>query len=238
MFSSALNQLANQFGSDKGSEHGDRHRYAQIYDLLFHNQRLTTGTIVELGLAQGPHDPVLGLGAQRPTVGGTSPSVAMWLNYFPQARVFGFDIADFSHLTTGNPRFTFIQGDAGSVGDLQRLAGSVGGEVDILIDDASHASFHQQLALRELLPRVRSGGIYIIEDLHVQPQGIEQALPPTPRTIDWLEAFRSGTGHLSAVWNASAIRALHLQCASLVIIRASEVPGSRFQNALAIIRKH
>lgn len=45
--------------------------------------------------------------------------------------------------------------------------------MDIIIDDASHASHHQQIALKTLFPYLTAGGYYIIEDLHYQPISLE-----------------------------------------------------------------
>ncbi len=238
MFSSVLNELANNFGSDKGSLHGDRHRYAQLYDLLLHNERQTTRKLVELGLAQGVHDPAAHHGQSGPRAPGSgSPSLAMWLEYFPHAEITGFDIADFADLQQLSPRFKFVRGDMGNPDDLAHLAATIGTDVDLIIDDASHASYHQQLALRTLLPCVRSGGLYIIEDLHCQPPFFEQNLPAVQRTAEWLEALRQGTGNFSALWDEAAIRALHRQIASLVVVSNTQAPGGRFVSALALIRK-
>lgn len=44
----------------------------------------------------------------------------------------------------------------------------------IAIDDASHASHHQQNAFLEVFPRLESGGLYVIEDLRWQPDTYEQ----------------------------------------------------------------
>lgn len=234
MFSSALNKLANRHGSDKGSTVGDRHRYAQLYDLLFHAEHDSTRKVVELGLARGGPEAPIGGAVERHC---DSPSVAMWIEYFPQAAIYGFDVTNFEHLEGKFDRFRFLRGDCGNPADLARLAVLIGDDVDIIIDDASHASFHQQLALRDLFGCLRSGGLYVIEDLHWQPPHIESQLPPTPKTIDWLAAFREGTGLLSSVWNGDQIRALFADVASVVVLTDLQVPGSQYRNALALLRK-
>jgi SAM-dependent methyltransferase len=236
MFSSPLSQLADRYGSDKGSRHGDRHRYAQLYDLLWWGERERVRHVVELGLAQGPHDPVLGLPTAAGEAQAASPSLPMWLEYFPGARVTGFDIADFSRQCAALDRVDFVRGDSGNPADLARLAAGFTSPPDIIIDDASHASFHQQLALRELFPALRPGGYYVIEDLHVQPD-FEARLPPVHKTADWLDALRLGSGHRSSVWDDAAIHLLHEHLLTAVTFRHTQVPGARFSSALAVLRK-
>ena len=41
----------------------------------------------------------------------------------------------------------------------------------MIIDDGSHASFDQQMTLREFFPLLAEGGWYFIEDLDWQPPG-------------------------------------------------------------------
>src|SRR3954468_3935244 len=108
----SLTELANRFGSDKGTTVGaPPHRYTHLYDLVFWSYREQPINLLEIGLAVG--GPEVG-GPIKHTV--ASPSVQMWLEFFPNAHVFGFDISDFSHIV--DPRFTFVQGDAGSQSDM------------------------------------------------------------------------------------------------------------------------
>lgn len=61
------------------------------------------------------------------------------------------------------------------------------------LDDASHASFHQQLTLARLFKAVEPGGLFIIEDMGWQPAGIEASLPDVPCTSRLLaELMRTG----------------------------------------------
>lgn len=135
-----------------------------------------------MGLCIG--GPELGLPADRHV---ESPSVKIWLEYFSRARIFGFDISDFSHQQ--GPRFRFTRGDSGNIEDLRRIK-DMAPDFDVIIDDASHASYHQQLAFKELWDTIPSGGIYIIEDLNWQPH-FENDLPAVPKTgqffQDWFE---------------------------------------------------
>jgi hypothetical protein len=182
-----LTQLANHFQSDKGAHWSFRHKYTYLYDLIFWPYRDAPIDFLELGLAVGGPETIYG---QRERMVG-SPSVAMWLEYFRAATIHGFDISDFSHLR--HERFRFVRGDSGVEADLQRLAQS-SAKFDIVVDDASHASYHQQLALKTLWPRVAPGGLYVIEDLHWQSPVFEAEMPRVPLTRDfltlWFEAER------------------------------------------------
>jgi len=234
MLTSPLTRLADRHGSDKGCLHGDRHRYSQLYDIILQPQRTTLSKMLELGLARGGPEAEVGGRVERRV---SAPSIAAWLDYFPRAEVFGFDISDFSHLESWSSRFRFVQGDCGRIEDLAGLRERLGQNVDLIVDDASHASFHQQLALRELFSTLRPGGLYVIEDLHWQPRHLEAALPKVMPTREWLEALRSGTGHLSPVWTEEALRDLAANIASLTILADMQATGGRYQNALGLIRK-
>lgn len=182
-----LTRLADRHGTDKGSRGRDPHHYTLLYDMLLSGRRRDLRHMIEIGLLRG--GPEVGIDKDRPT--GDLPSVRMWLDYLPEAVVHGFDISDFSFFR--HPRFRFTRGDAGDAADLQRLA--AGAErFEFVIDDGSHASFHQQQALLALWPRLAPGGLYVVEDLHWQSPAYEDALPPADKTRDlvahWLRSRR------------------------------------------------
>jgi len=59
--------------------------------------------------------------------------------------------------------------DQGNEEALQQFVAKIreqGYQFDIIIDDGSHISEHQMLTLKVLWPLLRSGGLYIVEDLH------------------------------------------------------------------------
>jgi hypothetical protein len=181
-----LTQLADQFQSDKGSAHPEPHRYTLLYDTLLYPRRSSLTRMLEIGL--GPNGPEVGGEVDRSVQ--QAPSVSMWLQYFPFASILGFDISDFSSIK--HPRFQFIRGDSGVEADLRRAAE---GEalLDLVVDDGSHASFHQQLALKVLFPKLAPGGLYIIESLHWQSPHYEGRLPGTMKTADLIEHwYREG----------------------------------------------
>ena len=92
------------------------------------------------------------------------PSLRVWRDYFPRAKLFGFDIDEFA--TVKIPNCTIVRGDSSSGEDVRGLGDL--GPFDIVIEDASHASHHQQITLAALFPFMKSGGLFRIEDLHWQ----------------------------------------------------------------------
>ncbi|MFM2354490.1 MAG: hypothetical protein RLZZ528_226 [Pseudomonadota bacterium] len=159
-----LTDLADRYGSDKGST---KHRYSELYQMLFLPYREREIAFLEMGLQIG--GPEHGKGADRQTT--DLPSVRMWLEYFPKARIHGLDISDFSWFS--DARFSFHRVDM----DDRALIATAAKEMpdfDIIIDDASHASHHQQNAFLELFPKLKPGGLYIIEDLRWQPEAYEK----------------------------------------------------------------
>jgi hypothetical protein len=183
-----LTLLANSWDSDKGDQIFHAHGYAKFYSFLFEQFRMEHFSLLELGLHRGEIDPVRLLDRKLSRV----PSIRMWLDFFPHIHAFGFDISDFSAIS--EERFSFIRGDLGNEADLKRLKASTP-PVRVLIDDGSHAPYHQQFAFKHLFSHVESGGFYIIEDLHAG-HPIESDLPATPRTNSVFERYME-TGRLS-----------------------------------------
>ena len=198
----SLTTIANRVKTDKGTQTGAAHGYSLIYDMVFGALRDRPRIdLLEMGLAIG--GPELGGDIDRDVT--ASPSVNMWLEYFPQAHVAGFDISDFSPIR--HDRFTFLRGDSGKREDVERIR-ALGRTFDVILDDASHASYHQQLGLSVLFDCLKPGGLYIIEDLGWQRASIEAGLPQVPTTAQVLAEFLA-TGRLpptAAIGPAEASR--------------------------------
>jgi hypothetical protein len=172
-----LTDLADQYGSDKGST---KHRYTELYHLLFNPYRGRKITFLEMGLLIG--GPEMGIDKDRET--NDLPSIRMWLEYFPKADIHGLDVSDFSWFK--NDRFTFHRCDMDDRAQIAAVAADLPAP-DIVIDDASHASHHQQNAFLEIFPKLPSGGLYVIEDLRWQPPPYEVA--GITKTANLLRSF-------------------------------------------------
>lgn len=172
-----LTDLADRYGSDKGST---KHRYTELYHMLFSPFRNRAITFLEMGLQIG--GPEHGASADRKTT--DLPSVRMWLEFFSRARIHGLDVSDFSWFSAD--RFTFHRCDMDARENIA-LAAAHMPNFDIILDDASHASHHQQNAFLELFPKLKPGGLYIIEDLRWQPDAYER--PGITKTAELFRAF-------------------------------------------------
>lgn len=181
-----LTDLADRHGSDKGST---KHRYTELYDMLFRPFRGRAIDFLEMGLQIG--GPEHGESADRKTT--DLPSVRMWLEYFPKARIHGLDVSDFSWFA--HERFSFHRCDMDGRDNIAAAAQAMP-DLDIIIDDASHASHHQQFGFLELFPKLKSGGLYIIEDLRWQPAAYERE--GITKTADLFRSFSQARSFIHA----------------------------------------
>jgi|GEM_PF-1250750 hypothetical protein len=226
-----LTHLANQFGSDKGDTALCAHAYTRVYEALLGAARLQPLRLLEIGLVHGHTQDTLG--ERLHEVG--CPSLRMWAGYLPQASLFGFDIVDFR--TLSEPRMTIFQGDQASVADLTALVEQAGGPFDVIIDDGSHASHHQQITLAALFPHLAPGGLYCIEDLHYQPADLE--LNDITPTRDFLRDLRFGGSGAHLAMDQQGLATLLGQIASIHFFdsRSPRWSLAQREDALAVIAK-
>ena len=91
-------------------------------------------------------------------------SLGMWREYFgPGVRIFGVDIAE-ECKAYEDDRTTIFVGDQ-SDRDFWARVRREAPPFDIVIDDGSHEQDHQIISLEEVFPHVRSGGVYLCEDV-------------------------------------------------------------------------
>ncbi|MGK5691807.1 hypothetical protein ACSNOJ_02660 [Streptomyces sp. URMC 128] len=141
-----LGALSVAHGSDKWASF---HWYTAHYQKEFAAYRDQPVRLLEIGI-----------GGFEGELGG--PSLKMWKSYFHRGAVFGLDLFDKSALN--QPRLTALVGDQGNTETLVAIA-EEHGPFDIVIDDGSHENEHVRTSFDALFPYVRSGGLYVIEDL-------------------------------------------------------------------------
>ncbi len=90
-------------------------------------------------------------------------SLRMWEEFFPNAKVYGFDIDETILFNAG--RIECIHADQSTEENLHAAFSKCGGMFDLIVDDGSHWHTHQ-LNTRAVAPTyIRPGGLLIIEDV-------------------------------------------------------------------------
>ena len=155
-----LHEIAKKYNCDK-LDLG----YTKHYEKKFESIRNNVTKILEIGL-------------------NTGGSHLMWLDYFPNANVYAIDnrivyedkvfdkrtrrdmvMVDGWDIRDKERSFVF-RGNQSSVEDLNKFINKNGDEFDIIVDDGGHSMRQQQTSLKILYKYLKSGGIYVIEDLH------------------------------------------------------------------------
>jgi len=147
---SILTRLAEKYDVDKKELGFLRH-----YEQRFEKTRHSITRVLEIGVETGR-------------------SHCMWLEYFPNATIYGFDIfitgKDELDLrmqeNTNLDRSVLFKGDQTNIGHLQEFISQYGSQFDIIIDDGGHTMRQQQISLKVLIEALKPAGTYVIEDLH------------------------------------------------------------------------
>lgn len=169
-------------------------------------------------------------------------SLDVWADYFEQAeRIVGIDINWRCRLIEfRDPRIQLVIGDIGAA-ETQAAIDAIHAEYDLIVDDGSHRSHHIVEAFLRLVPRLRPGGLYVIEDLccsYWQEYGggvrrPDSAMNFLKRLSDVLneEHWRSpltATAYLSEVANPTLVAAAQE--------RLRQIESLTFSNSMCVVR--
>lgn len=168
----SLDSLAIKYGSDKSSQ---GHGYTKYYDKHFGARRRWGLRILELGVREGW-------------------SMNMWHDYFENSQICGID-NDEEGLCPKSFSQERIIFEKGSQDDKDFLNGVCDryGVFDVIIDDCSHISPLTIKSFQILFPRLRPGGIYVIEDLHVCDYD-KHYLPHGPSALEFINQLKREDG--------------------------------------------
>lgn len=136
----SLDELAIETGTDKNS---NCHNYTPFYDKAFGDFRSKPINFLEIGVWHGD-------------------STRMWREYFENAMIYGIDIDDMSQYNEERIK-TFIC-NQGNASELNKLL-DVLPKLDIVVSDGGHQSSDDIVSFQTIFPRLKSGGLYCIEDL-------------------------------------------------------------------------
>ena len=133
-----LDELAIAFGTDKSSR---VHHFTKHYEVYFELLRELPLKILEIGVQSGA-------------------SLRMWKQYFPKAQIVGIDYYNVDVME--EDRIKVIRGQQNDPKVMEEAL--LHGPFDIIIDDGSHQNPDIMASFEYLFPRMKPGGIYVIED--------------------------------------------------------------------------
>jgi len=218
----SLTQIMNEAQSDKGSTYACAHCYTFIYERLLHDLGARSDlTLLEIGLNRDGRNDI--------------PSLKGWRSYLgPKARLYGADInSQFSVHHDPKNGIHILTMDQSKRTDLVHCGVACPTGYDIIIDDGSHMSSHQQTSLSVLWQFLRPGGLYIIEDLHYQPQ-VESVMG----TRELLKSWKTDTPSFTPFLSAEEGARIRDEAASIEFYDSlSQRWGDAASSALVVIRK-
>lgn len=150
-----LTELGVKHGTDKATYHGFTDFYFPWFD------KLVNPDVLEVGIYQGA-------------------SIRMMDEFFGNATILGLDIVN--KLDFGRPNIEVKLCDQSKPNEL--LVCTEGRSFDIIIDDGSHVIAHQLITFGALFPKVKVGGIYILEDIHTSFRTSYNPNGESPNTYD------------------------------------------------------
>jgi SAM-dependent methyltransferase len=192
----SLEEISKQYHSDKGSIY---HNYLEIYEKYFSKYRDTLENFLEIGLWQGD-------------------SIRMWRDYFDVGNLVGADILDLSHVVLPNTQIHIC--DQSDRQQLGNLIDNSYDEFDIIIDDGGHWQHQQQITLGFMFPFLKSGGVFVIEDLHTANHPA-YTRPGDAATLEILHTWKDTGNLVSNCMTPAEIKYLQNTVAEIHIERAA-----------------
>ena len=147
--------LFEEYRADKCEAIG--HNYSVDYFELLNPIKHTLTNMLEIGIGNAP--------LMNPYVSNYIPgaSIKAWRDFFPNATVYAVDILE--DVMFEDDRIKTYVVDQSSTDSLKSFIDEVKVEFDFIIDDGSHNVAHQITSIHELSKSLKTGGLYIIEDV-------------------------------------------------------------------------
>ncbi len=198
--------------SDKVFWHG----YIDYYEAYFKDREFAA--IAEIGLLKGN-------------------SVRWLLERFPEAVIHGADIMDRQPGWPTDERFVFTQLDQGDATLVRRFLAQE--NFDLIIEDGSHLPHHQVLCLLEGMRALKSGGLYILEDVHTSHPAYPAAVPGQGNALSALlaiehyrrlglavDAARAGLVAANSLLSAADVRELATHLKAISLYKRTRLPDA------------
>lgn len=216
-----LDEIALEAGTDKSSAF---HAYTRVYAPYFEPFRNEPIKFLEIGIFNGD-------------------SVKLWENFFTEAELHFIDISD-KRIQYFSKRSHYHFLDQSDAKALNHFSQSVGGNFDLIIDDGGHTMVQQMTSFKTLFPYLKSGGLYVIEDLHTAywksyGGGGSTKNPKAGRgtTIEMLHELIDDLNYVGAATEcADASKAPEEMKARLNLFQA-QIESIQFYSSISIIKK-
>jgi hypothetical protein len=141
-----LNELSSSYATDKNQTYTYAHGYTKTYEEYFTPLQHTAKNVLEIGVQSGE-------------------SLRLWQDFFVNAQIYGIDIDPNCQRFNSERQHIFI-GHQRDVNFLNIVAESIKEPIDIIIDDGSHLMEDYLVSFEILFPKLKSEGLYIIEDIN------------------------------------------------------------------------
>jgi len=142
-----LNRIGVKFKTDKSTLD---HCYLDIYERYFSHLENAELSFLEIGVERGC-------------------SLRTWNEYFKNSKVKLYGVDNNKKCSIKVDRCKLFFGDQEDRSFLRSIVDKAG-PFDIIIDDGGHTMGQQQVSFGFLFKYVKSGGFYVIEDLHTSYQ--------------------------------------------------------------------
>jgi len=208
-----LDGLALAAGADKGSNY---HNYTEIYARYFASLKEQPIKFLEIGIYKGN-------------------SVKLWENYFKNADLHFMDIT-LEKVEYFSQRSHYHIANQASPQDLRRFIEETRGNFDVILDDGGHTMIQQVMSFKYLFPHVKSGGLYIIEDLHTSYWEIFGGGNHPRTTIAFLKGLIDDVNFVGARTTKASHLNVDPSLEGLDLYRA-QIESIHFYDSVAIIIK-
>lgn len=141
-----LNDLGKKHGTDKCDIYHtyNGRTYLDIYDFYLSPLIFQSTSLLEIGVRDGA-------------------SHRMWKEYLPYGQIVGVDI-DPRCSVNNEDRISIVIGSQGEQSTVDKVA-EICPEFNVILDDGSHVNELTIKSFELFFPKVKAGGLYIIEDL-------------------------------------------------------------------------
>jgi hypothetical protein len=154
----SLNEIMEFYGTDKMEVD---HNYVPVYLNILNGKEKDKLKILEIGIYRPQHhEQIREIGKGRRLPGA---SLRTWHDYLPNAEIYGIDLGEFKDIE--NERIKTFVCNQESKEQLNDLISKIGSDFDMIIDDGGHTMRQHQVSISVLFKHLKSGGVYVIEDL-------------------------------------------------------------------------